>query len=167
MRLFHRSKEAYKDTCGPVSEVVTARQPAGSPLYIVFTKPEYEIEREPILRGPSGPFTFFDSNGYIVPVFSSANVVNYEGEVFTYSPAGEVAIGNVFGVTPEARSTRGTGPSRRSTSFPRPSHRSRCSASCSGRRLSNLPTSAREISGLGATAMLMQMAALRFRSVCE
>ena len=33
------------------------------PLYIVFTKPEYEIEREPIRRGPDGRFTIFDSNG--------------------------------------------------------------------------------------------------------
>jgi hypothetical protein len=99
LRLYHRPKDAYKDTCGPVSEVVTAPQPRGSPLYIVFTKPEYEIEREPIRRGPAGPFSIFDSNGYIVPVFSSANVVNYESELFTYSPAGEVAIGNVFGVT--------------------------------------------------------------------
>jgi hypothetical protein len=99
LRLYHRPKDAYQDTCGPVSEVVTAPQTAGSPLYIVFTKPEYEIEREPIRRGPAGPFTIFDSNGYVVPVFSSANVVNYESELFTYSPAGEVAIGNVFGVT--------------------------------------------------------------------
>jgi hypothetical protein len=99
LRLYHRPKDAYPDTCAPVSEVVPAPQPAGSPLYIVFTKPEYEIEREPIRRGPAGPFTIFDSNGYIVPVFSSANVVNYEGELFAYSPAGEVAIGNVFGVS--------------------------------------------------------------------
>ena len=46
----------------------------------------------------------FDSNGYVVPVFSSANVVNYESELFAYSPAGEVAIGNVFGVTHGATS---------------------------------------------------------------
>lgn len=99
LRLYHRPKDAYQDTCGPVSEVVTAPQPAGSPLYIVFSKLEYEIEREPIRRGPAGPFSIFDSGGYIVPVFSSANVVNYESELFTYSPAGEVAIANVFGVT--------------------------------------------------------------------
>ncbi len=99
LRLYHRPKDAYQDTCGPVSEVVTAPQPEGTPLYIVFSKPEYEIEREPIRRGPAGPFSILDSSGYIVPVFSSANVVNYESELFTYSPAGEVAIGNVFGVT--------------------------------------------------------------------
>ena len=99
LRLYHRPKDAYQDTCGPVSEVVTAPQLAGASLYIVFSKPEDEIEREPIRRGPAGPFTIFDSNGYIVPVFSSANVVNYESELFAYSPAGEVAIGNVFGVS--------------------------------------------------------------------
>lgn len=99
LRLYHRPKDAYPDTCGPVSEVVTAPQPAGTPLYIVFSKPEYEIEREPIRRGPAGPFSIFDSSGYIVPVFSSANVVNYESELFRYSPAGEIAIGNVFGVS--------------------------------------------------------------------
>jgi hypothetical protein len=99
LRLYHRPKDAHQDTCRPVSEVVTAPQPAGSPLYIVFTKPEFEIARERIRRGPAGPFTIFDSNGYIVPVFSSANVVNYESELFAYSPAGEVAIGNVFGVS--------------------------------------------------------------------
>jgi hypothetical protein len=99
LRLYHRPKDAYKDPCGPVSEVVTAPQAAGSPLYIVFTKPEYEIERESIRRGPAGPFTIFDSSGYIVPVFSSANVVENESEVLAYSPAGEIAIGNVFGVS--------------------------------------------------------------------
>jgi hypothetical protein len=99
LRLYHRPKDAYEDTCRPVSDVVPAPQPTGSPLYIVFTKPEFQIERESIRRGPAGPFTIFDSNGYIVPVFSSANVVNYESELFAYSPAGEVAIGNVFGVS--------------------------------------------------------------------
>jgi hypothetical protein len=98
LRLYHRPKDAYQDTCGPVSEVVTAPQPPGSPLYIVFTKPEYNIEREPIRGGPAGPFTIFDSNGYIVPVFSSANMVIHESEVFAYSPAGQIAVGNVFGV---------------------------------------------------------------------
>jgi hypothetical protein len=99
LRLYHRPSDAYQETCGPVSDVVTAPQPAGSPLYIVFTKPEYEIEREPIRRGPAGHFTIVDSNGYIVPVFSSANVIDYESEVFAYSPEGQIAIGNVFGVT--------------------------------------------------------------------
>jgi hypothetical protein len=61
LRLYHRPKDAYQDTCGPVADVVTAPQPAGSPLYIVFTKPEYEIEREPIRRGPLGPFTIFEA----------------------------------------------------------------------------------------------------------
>jgi hypothetical protein len=99
LRLYHRPKDAYQDTCGPVSDVVTAPQPMGSPLYIVFTKPEYEIEREPIRHGPAGPFSIFDSYGYLVPVFSGASAIDYESELFTYSPAGEMAIGHVFGVS--------------------------------------------------------------------
>jgi hypothetical protein len=99
LRLYHRPSDAYQDTCGPVTEVINAPQPEGSPLHIVFSKPEYEIEREPIRRGPAGPFTIFDSNGHIVPVFSSANLVNYESELFAYSPTGQIAIGHVFGVS--------------------------------------------------------------------
>jgi hypothetical protein len=99
LRLYHCLSDAYQDTCGPVTEVINAPQPEGSPLHIVFSKPEYEIEREPIRRGPAGPFTIFDSNGHIVPVFSSANLVNYESELFAYSPTGQIAIGHVFGVS--------------------------------------------------------------------
>ena len=98
LRLYHRPKDAYQDTCGRVSEVVTAPQPAGSPLYIVFTNPGYEIGREPVRRGPAGPFTIFDSNGYIVPVFWSANMVIYESEVFEFSRDGQIAIAHVTGV---------------------------------------------------------------------
>jgi hypothetical protein len=99
LRLFHRPADAYTDTCGPVTEVVTAPQPAGSPLFIMFTKPVFEIEREPIRRGPAGTFTIVDRNGYMVPVFSGANVVHYESEVFAYSPQGHIAIGHVFGMS--------------------------------------------------------------------
>ena len=45
------------------------------------------------------PFTIVDGNGYIVPVFSSANMVIYESEEFTSSPRGEIAIGHVIGAT--------------------------------------------------------------------
>ncbi len=99
LRLYHRPADAYLDTCSPVTEIVVGFQASGLPLYIVFTNPGYEIEREPVRLGAAGPFTIFDSNGYIVPVFSSANMVIYESEVFAYSPAGQIAIGHVFGVT--------------------------------------------------------------------
>jgi hypothetical protein len=97
LRLYHRPEDAYEDTCSPVSSVVTAPQLGDSPLYIVFTKPEYEIEREPIRRGAAGPFTIFDGDGYMIPVFEGANMVHYESEVFAYSPARQLAIGHVFG----------------------------------------------------------------------
>ena len=163
LRLYHRPRDAYQDTCGPVSEVVNAPQQAGSPLYIVFTKPEYAIEREPIRRGPAGPFSIFDSNGYIVPVFSSANVVNYESESFTYSPAGEVAVGNVFGVTHGSAFDAGHWSVQTLNIIPT-TDRSRRSASCLVRRLSASMTNARETSGLGATPMPMRMDGQRFRS---
>lgn len=99
LRLYHRPKDAYQDTCGPISEVVIAPQPTGSPLYIVFANPGYEIERESVRRGPSGPFTIFDASGYMVPVFWSASLVDNESELFAYSSAGQIAIGNVVGVT--------------------------------------------------------------------
>jgi hypothetical protein len=99
LRLAHRLADAYTDTCSPVTEVLTAPQAAGPPLYIVLTNPGYEIEREPLRRGPAGPFTIFDRNGYMVPVFWSANSVDNESEVFAYSPGGQIAIGNVIGVS--------------------------------------------------------------------
>jgi hypothetical protein len=99
LRLYHRPAQAYQDVCLPVSEIVEAPQPAGPRLYIVFTNPGYEIEREPIRRGPFGPFTIIDSNGYIVPVFSGANMVIYASEVFAYSPRKELAVGHVIGTS--------------------------------------------------------------------
>jgi hypothetical protein len=51
LRLYHRSAEAYPETCSSVIEIVEAPQPAGPPLYIVFTNPGYEMEREPVRRG--------------------------------------------------------------------------------------------------------------------
>lgn len=94
--LYHRPADAYPETCKPVTEVVTAPQRLGPPLLVVFWDPDFEIEREPVRRGPAGPFTIFDSNGYIVPVYFAANMVLYETELFSYSPRGEIAIGHVF-----------------------------------------------------------------------
>jgi hypothetical protein len=98
-RRYHRPAEAYPETCGPVTEIVKAPQAAGPPLYIVFTNPGYKMEREPVRRRPVGPFTIVDGNGYIVPVFSNANMVIYESEVFASSPRGEIAVGHVIGTT--------------------------------------------------------------------
>src|SRR5262245_16437219 len=98
LRLYHRPAEAYSEKCSPVTDIITAPQATGPPLYIVLKNPGYEIQRESIRRGPAGPFTILDSNGYIVPVFWSANMVIYQGEVFAYSPHGQIAIGQVIGV---------------------------------------------------------------------
>jgi hypothetical protein len=51
LRQYHRPADAYPDTCSPVTEIVPAPQPPGPPLYMVFTNPGYEMERERIRRG--------------------------------------------------------------------------------------------------------------------
>ena len=57
------------------------------------------MQRESIRRGPAGPFTIVDGNGYIVPVFSNANMVIHESEVLASSPRGEITVGHVIGTT--------------------------------------------------------------------
>ena len=96
--LYHR-RPAYRDKCVPVTQVISAPQSDGPPLYLVFVEPGYEIERAPNRRNLSGPFSIFDSEGFIIPVFQGANVVDGDSELFPYSPQGAIAIGHAFGQT--------------------------------------------------------------------
>jgi hypothetical protein len=93
----------------------------------------------------------FDSNGYVVPVFSSANVVNYESELFAYSPAGEVAIGNVFGVTHGSAFDAGHWSVQTLNIIPTTVAQKSALSVVLGPPTSDLTTSARETFGLGAS----------------
>jgi len=94
--LSHRRLPA-RDECLPVTEVVAAPQTDGSSLYLVFGKPGYEVERTPNRRNSAGPFSLFDSDGFVIPVFQGANLVNGDSELFRDSPQGGIAIGHAFG----------------------------------------------------------------------
>jgi len=93
----HHRRLPYRDECLPVSDVVAAPQADGSSLYIVFGKPGYEIARAPNRRSAAGPFSLFDSDGVIIPVFQGASLIDEDSELFTYSPLGRIAIGHAFG----------------------------------------------------------------------
>jgi hypothetical protein len=93
----HHRRLPYRDECLPVSEVIVAPQTDGSSLYLVFAKPGYEIERAPNRQNAAGPFSLFDSNGFIIPVFQGANLVDGDSELFRNSPQGGLAIGHAFG----------------------------------------------------------------------
>lgn len=97
LRLHRRGVKLYAETCAPVTAVVAAPQPAGPSMTMVFTDPGYEIERGPTRRGPAGPFTIFEADGAIVPVFAAANMVIHESELFIYSPQGSSAVGHAMG----------------------------------------------------------------------
>jgi hypothetical protein len=97
LRLHRRGVKLYTDTCAPVTAVVSAPQPAGPPMTMVFTDPGYEIERGATRRGPAGPFTLFEADGAIVPVFAAANTVTHESELIVSSPQGGNAVGHAFG----------------------------------------------------------------------
>ena len=93
----HHGRLPDRDECLPVTEVVAAPQMDGSSLYVVFGKPGYEIERVPNRRNAAGPFSLFDRDGFIIPVFQGANLLDGDSELFTYSPQGGLAIGHSFG----------------------------------------------------------------------
>jgi hypothetical protein len=95
----HHRRLPYRDECLPVSEVVAAPQTDGSSLYLVFGTPAYEVERAPNRHNAAGPFSLFDSDGFIIPVFQGANLVDGDSELFRYSPQGEIAVGHTFGQT--------------------------------------------------------------------
>jgi hypothetical protein len=95
----HHRRLPDRDECLPVSEVVVAPQSDGSALYVVFGKPGYQIERAPNRRNAAGPFSLFDSEGFIIPVYHSAGLIHQDSELFTYSPQGGIAIGHAFGET--------------------------------------------------------------------
>lgn len=93
----HHRRLPYRDDCLPVSDVVAAPQADGSSLHLVFGKPGYEIRRSPNRQNAAGPFSLFDSYGFIIPIFQGASLVDGDSEVFTYSPQGGIAIGHAYG----------------------------------------------------------------------
>ena len=95
--LFHRRAAAYRDDCLPVTQVISVPQASGPSLYLVFARPGYEVERSPNRRNASGPFSLFDSDGFIIPVFQGASLIDQDSELFSYSPQGAMAIGHAFG----------------------------------------------------------------------
>ena len=95
----HRRRLPYRDECLPVSEVIAAPQTDGSSVYVVFVKAGYEIARAPNRRNAAGPFSLFDSEGFLIPVFQSANLIDQDSELFATSPRGAIAIGHAFGQT--------------------------------------------------------------------
>jgi hypothetical protein len=97
LRLHRPGVKVLADACAPVTDVVDAPQAAGPPMRMVLTDPGYPIDRGPTRRGPAGPFTLFEADGSIVPIFSNANMVIHDSEVFVYSPRGENAVGHAFG----------------------------------------------------------------------
>ena len=97
-RGLYRRRARYRDKCLPVRQVVSAPQANEPPLVMVFVDPGYAIERAPNRRNAAGPFSIFDSQGFIVPVFGGANLIDQEDELFPYSPHGELAVGHVYGV---------------------------------------------------------------------
>jgi hypothetical protein len=97
LRLHRRGVKLYPETCAPVPAVVKAPQPTGPPITMVFTDPGYAIERGPTRRGPVGPYSLFEADGTIVPVFASANMVMDDSELFDYAPHGVNAVAHAFG----------------------------------------------------------------------
>jgi hypothetical protein len=97
LRLHRRGVKVFTEACAPVTTVVEAPQQNGPPMVMVLTDPGYAIERGPARRGPAGPFTLFEADGAIVPVFATANMVVHDSEVFAYSPQGGSAVGHAIG----------------------------------------------------------------------
>jgi hypothetical protein len=97
LRLHRRGVKLYPETCAPVTAIVHAPQPSGPPITMVFTDPGYALERGPTRRGPVGPYSLFEADGTIVPVFAAANMVMDDSELFDYAPHGVNAVGHAFG----------------------------------------------------------------------
>jgi len=45
---------------------------------------------------PKGPFTLFDNDGYIIPVFSAANLLGEDDDIFAYAGDSRLAIAHVI-----------------------------------------------------------------------
>ena len=89
------TEEVCKTVKGEVNHVILAPQPDRSPIYIVFRNPGYASE----VAGPGkpkGPFTLFDSEGYILPVFGAANFLEEEDDVFGYAGDDRLAIAHAI-----------------------------------------------------------------------
>jgi hypothetical protein len=96
----YRVKPRYtEEVCtsieGEVNHVVLAPQADGTSIYIVFRNPRYPSEVAGPGR-PKGPFTLIDSEGYLVPVFGAANVLDAEDAVFAYDGTGQLAVAHVI-----------------------------------------------------------------------
>jgi hypothetical protein len=96
----YRSQPRYRETAceqvpGAVNHVVAVHQESGPSMYAVFRRPDYDVpEAGPGL--PKGPFTLFDGDGYIVPVFSGANLIEADGDLFAYAGDTRLAIAHLI-----------------------------------------------------------------------
>jgi hypothetical protein len=98
----YRSKPPYKeDPCkqvpGAVNHVIVAPQDnqSQSPMYVVFR--HWPFDSDTIGPGKSkGPVTLFDGDGYIVPYFHNANMLDKDDDVFAYAGDGRLAIRQII-----------------------------------------------------------------------
>jgi hypothetical protein len=96
----YRSTPRYTDKpceriSGAVNHVVVAHQEPDPPVYVVFRRPSYDADGVgPGL--PKGPFTLFDSEGYIIPVFSAANLLGEDDDLFAYAGNSRLAIAHLI-----------------------------------------------------------------------
>jgi hypothetical protein len=80
---------------GAVNHVIVAPQESGQQMYVVFRHWEFDVDG----IGPGkarGPFMLLDSDGYIVPVFSNANYLDEDSDVFPYAGDSRIAIANLI-----------------------------------------------------------------------
>jgi hypothetical protein len=84
---------------GAVNHVIVAPQESASragrssvrPMYLVFRRWPYD--KDDIGPGKSkGPFSLIDNDGFLVPAFMGANMVDEDGKVIPYAGDGRLAI---------------------------------------------------------------------------
>lgn len=96
----YRGTPSYRDEpCtsvrGAVNHVVVAPQTSGLPMRIVFRR--WDFDDKDIGPGRSrGPFSLIDGEGYLVPAFSGANMLDADSAIFPYAGDARLAIGQII-----------------------------------------------------------------------
>jgi hypothetical protein len=99
LQRYHGTPQYKDDPCtrirGAVNHVVVAPQVSGPPMRIVFRRWDFD-DKEIGPGRPRGPFSLIDGDGYIVPAFSGANMLDADSAIFPYAGDSRLAIGQII-----------------------------------------------------------------------